>query len=148
MPTRCRTSIPFGDPGAQLGALQEQGRLRPAGTTRVGGRRANRLVSDSTTRWRSFDFERVEYLVDSETYLPLSQRVSARVGSEQTFRLFTRYLIYERLAPDARSRAQLDLDPHPGARCSRFAGDLRGDRGLGFPNPCPPSDREGPSRAP
>jgi hypothetical protein len=126
----------FGDPGAQLRAFQEQGRLRLAGTTRVGGRRAYRLVSDSTTRWRGFAFERVEYLVDSETYFPLSQRVSARVDAEPTYRLFTRYLVYERLPLDARSRAQLDLDPHPGARCSPFAGELRGDRGVGFPNPC------------
>jgi hypothetical protein len=131
---------PFGDPGAQLRALQAQGRLRLAGTTHLGGKRAYRLVSDSTTRWRSFAFERVEYLVDSETYLPLSQRVAARVESERTYRLFTRYLVYERLPLDARSRAQLALDPHPGAECSRFAGDLTGDRDLGFPNPCPPSD--------
>jgi hypothetical protein len=48
---------PFGDPGAQLRALQEQGRLRLGGTTRVGGRRAYRLASDSTTRWRSFAFD-------------------------------------------------------------------------------------------
>jgi hypothetical protein len=138
---------PFGDPGAQLRALQEQGRLRLAGTTRVGGRHAYRLVSDSTTRWRSFTFERVEYLVDSETYLPLSQRVSARVDPERTYRLFTRYLVYERLPLDARSRAQLDLDPHPGAKCAPRAGNLK-DRALGFPNPCASSDREGPSGAP
>jgi hypothetical protein len=131
---------PFGDPGAQLRALQEQGRLRLAGTTRVGGRRAHRLVSDSTTHWRGFAFERVEYLVDSETYLPLSQRVSARVDSEQTHNLFTRFLTYERLPLNAHSRGQLALDPHPGAECSPSAGDLDGDRELGFPNPCPPSD--------
>jgi hypothetical protein len=131
---------PFGDPGAQLRALQEQGRLRLAGTTRVGGRRAYRLVSDSTTRWRSFAFERVEYLVDSETYLPLSQRVSARVDSERTYKLFTRFLDYERLPLSEKNRAFLDLDPHPGAKCSRHAGELRGERGVGFSNPCPPPD--------
>jgi hypothetical protein len=130
---------PFGDPGAQLRALQEQGRLRLAGTTQVEGRRAHRLVSDATTRWRSFAFERVEYLVDYDTYLPLSLRVTARVDSEQTHSLLTRYLIYERLPLNARSRALLALDPHPGAECSPFAGDEE-QRDLGFANPCPPSD--------
>jgi hypothetical protein len=131
---------PFGDPAAQLRALQEQGRLRLAGTTQVGGRRAYRLVSDSTTRWRSFAFERVEYLVDSETYLPLSQRVSARVDSERTYRLVTRFLVYERLPLNERNRALLDLDPHPGAKCSDYAHELTGERGVGFPNPCPPPE--------
>jgi hypothetical protein len=131
---------PFGDPAAQLRALEEEGRLRLAGTTRVGGGRAYRLVSDSTTRWRGFAFERVEYLVDSETYLPLSQRVSVRVDSERTYKLFTRFLVYERLPLNEKNRALLDLDPHPGAKCSQFAGELRGEKGVGFPNPCPPPD--------
>jgi hypothetical protein len=133
---------PFADPGARLRQLERQGRLRLAETTRFAGRRAYRLVMDSPARWRGFTFERVDYLVDSETYFPLAQRVSARVDSGRTYRYVARYLAYERLPLDARSRAQLDLDSHPGATCAPGAGKLRGDRGLGFPNPCPPRKQE------
>jgi hypothetical protein len=132
---------PFADPGARLRQLEQQGALHLAGTTRFAGGRAYRLVSDSTTRWRGFAFERVEYLVDADTYLPLARRISARVDSGPTYRLFTRYLVYERLPVDARSRGQLDLDPHPGAKCAAGAGEPRDERALGFPNPCPPPDR-------
>jgi hypothetical protein len=128
---------PFADPSAGLRQLERQGALRPAGTTRFAGRRAFRLEAPSTTRWRGFAFERVEYLVDAETYLPLALQVAARVDSGETFRMFTRYLVYERLPLDERSLRQLDLDPHPGAKCAAGAGELRGDRALGFPNPCP-----------
>jgi hypothetical protein len=48
--------------------------------------------------------------------------------------------VYERLPLNERNRAFLDLDPHPGAKCSQFAGELRGDKGVGFGNPCPPPD--------
>jgi hypothetical protein len=126
---------PFSDPAARLGELQRRGQLRVAGATRFEGRRAYRLVADSPTRWHSFTFEGIEYLVDAETYLPLTQRVSVRVDSERTYRLFTRYLVYERLPLDARSRAELALDPHPGAKCEPGAGKLK-DRALGFRNPC------------
>jgi hypothetical protein len=139
---------PFADPGARLRELERQGRLRLADTTTFAGRRAFRLVSDSSTRWRGFAFERVEYLVDADTYLPLAERVLARVDSGRTYRLFTRYLVYERLPLDRRSRGQLDLDPHPGARCAPGAGELRGERALGFPNPCPPPDRRSADGAP
>jgi hypothetical protein len=129
---------PFADPGAGLREFERQGALRPAGTTRFAGSRAFRLVAPSTTRWRGFAFERVEFLVDADTYLPLAQRVSARIDSDRTYKVFTRYLVYERLPLDERSLRQLDLDPHPGAKCAAGAGELRGDRALGFPNPCPP----------
>jgi hypothetical protein len=139
---------PFSDPGARLKELQRRGQLRVAETTRFDGRRAYRLVADAPSRWHSFTFEGIEYLVDAETYLPLTQSVSARVHQqvyggadfERTYRLSTRYLIYERLPVNARSRAQLDLDPHPGATCAPGAAKLRG-LGPGFVNPCPPEDR-------
>jgi hypothetical protein len=131
---------PFGDPGAQLRALQKQGRLRAAGTTEVDGRPAYRLVSGPVTRpdGRAQE-ERVEFLVDADTYLPLAQRYSIGTDSEREMGFSTRYLIYERLPLNARSRALLALDPHPGAECSPFAGD-EGEGDLGFPNPCSPSD--------
>jgi hypothetical protein len=129
---------PFADPGARLRQLEQRGRLRLADTTTFAGRRAFRLVSGSATRWRGFTFERVEYLVDADTYLPLAHRVSARVDTGGTYRLSTRYLVYERLPLNRRSRRQLDLDPHPGASCAAGAGELRGERAPGFPNPCPP----------
>jgi hypothetical protein len=139
---------PFADPVAQLRTLQEQGRLGLAGTTRIAGRPAYRLVAGSTSRWRGFTFERVEYLVDSETYLPLARRVSARIDSERTYGLFTRYLVYESLPLDARNPTQLDLDPHTGATCAPGAGELRGNRGVGFRNPCAPAGEKAPQRAP
>jgi hypothetical protein len=111
------TIDPYGDPGTRLRDLREPGRLRLAGTTRVGDRAAYRLVSGpvlGVTKGSELA-ERVEFLVDSETYLPLAERYSGRVGSELKFEAFTRFLVYERLPLDARSRAQLDLDPHPGA---------------------------------
>jgi hypothetical protein len=132
---------PFSDPGAQLRELERRGRLRVAETASFAGRRAYRLVSDSATRWRGFTFEQVEYVVDADTYLPLARRVAARVGPDRTYGLFTRYLVYERLPLDARGRAQLDLDSHRGMTCAPGAGELRGERGPGFANPCPPPGR-------
>jgi hypothetical protein len=42
---------------------------------------------------------------------------------------------HERLSLDDSSRADLDLDPHPGAECSAEA-DQAPASDLGFPNPC------------
>jgi hypothetical protein len=50
--------------------------------------------------------------------------------------MFTRYVVYARLPLNARSRAKLDLDPHPGARCAPGADKIMGRGTLGFPNPC------------
>jgi hypothetical protein len=136
---------PFSEPGAQLRTLEEQGRLRVAGTTRVGDERAYRLVSGpvSHPQLRNGE-ERVEFLVDADTYLPLALRYSSvHRSSDPEFPIsridiFIRYLVYERLPLNEKNRAFLDLDPHPGAKCSDFAHELRGDKGVGFPNPCPP----------
>lgn len=135
---------PYADPGISLRALEQQGRLRLTGTTKVGDRRAYRLASEPSGS--PPERERVEFLVDAKTYLPLAETRWWRVASGRTHRFATRYLVYERLQLDARSRAQLDLDPHPGATCATGAGKLRTDRPLGFPNPCPPSGRAGPTR--
>jgi hypothetical protein len=135
-----------GDHGAQLRELQSQGRLRVAGTTRVGNKPAYRLVSGPVRDPELGGEERVEFLVDTDTYLPLALRFSARYRSSDpehpTTRIVivSRYLVYERLPLNASNRALLHLDPHPGAKCSRYAGELRGERGVGFPNPCPPPD--------
>jgi hypothetical protein len=67
------------DPGAQFLALQEHGRLRPAGTTTVGGSRAHRPVSDGITV--DEDEVEIEFTIDAVTYLPLSQRVSMEIGA-------------------------------------------------------------------
>jgi hypothetical protein len=127
---------PFGDPGTALRTLEQQGRLRLAGTTRVGNRTAYRLVSGVVPGTATGEKDSVEFLVDSQTYLPLVQR--HRVGgSERGITFVTRYLVYERTPLNARSRRQLDLDPHPGAKCSENAGKLKGRRAeIGFPNPC------------
>jgi hypothetical protein len=124
----------FADPGAQLRALQEQGRLRVAGTTSLDGNRAYRLVSDKSTVLG--EEVEVEYTVDAESYLPLSRRVSAERGGEPTQEVVTRYRSYERLALDDATGRLLALDPHPDAKCSEFAHELTEERDLGFPNPC------------
>jgi hypothetical protein len=128
---------PFGDAGAQLRALEEEGRLHPAGTTRVGGRRAYRLASGPVKRpGAPRTEERLVFLVDSETYLPLARHNSIDAGAGRTMRISTRYLVYERLPLTDRTRGLLALDPHPDAKCSRFADRLRGEGELGYPNPC------------
>jgi hypothetical protein len=139
------TIDPYGDPGASLRALKAQGLLRLAGTATVGGTSAYRLESRPIRR-SDHDEERWVYLVDRETYLPLAQRYTINQRPGETLRFVSRYLSYERLPLNARTRTQLDLDRHPGAKCAIGAGELRGRRGLGFPNPCPPSGREGPAR--
>jgi hypothetical protein len=133
----------FGDHGAQLRRLQAQGRLRVAGTTRVGQRRAYRLVS-GPVRTPDYDRgeERVEFIIDADTYLPLAQRFSLRGRSTEPghpkFRIQvnSRFLVYERLPLNPRNRKLLHLGPHPGAKCSEFAHELSGRRGVGVPNPC------------
>jgi hypothetical protein len=139
------TVDPFNEPGAQLRRLQEEERLRVAGTARVGGKRAYRLVSGPVAHPRLRDGEeRVEFLVDADTYLPLALRYSSRSRSTDPedpisrIDVVSRYLVYERLPLNERNRALLDLDSHPGAKCSQAAHELRGRQGVGFPNPCPP----------
>ena len=128
---------PFGDPGATLMALEREGRLRVDGTAQVGDRIAYRLVSGVVPGPTKGEHQSVVFLVDSETYLPLAQRYSVRSGSAKPSTYRFRYLVYERLPLDPRTRAQLDLDPHPGAKCSPGATDLKGRRAaIGFPNPC------------
>jgi len=127
----------FSDPGGQLRALQEDGRLRVAGTTTVDGRRAYRLVSDPVTLRGSED--QTEFTVDAETYLPLSQRSWSDLDGERTWELVTRYRVYERLPLDDETSRLLALDPHPDATCSEFAHELTEERDLGFPNPCRPA---------
>jgi hypothetical protein len=127
------------DPGAQLRALEEQGRLRVDGTTSVDGRRAYRLVSDTIiVDGNEID---IEFTVDAETYLPLSQRAVTDVEDGPTLDIRTRYRVYERLPLDDTTDRLLALDPHPGAKCSEFAHELTEERDLGFPNPCAAGDR-------
>ena len=125
---------PFEDPGARLRTLRKQGRLRSAGTTTVDGKRAYRLVSGTFSVDK--DQVEIEIAVDTETYLPLSQRVSVETSAGQKLEASTRYRTYERLATNDESRGRLALDPHPGAKCSPSAHELTEQRDLGFPNPC------------
>jgi hypothetical protein len=126
----------FSDPGTQLKTLEQQGRLRLAGTTRVGDREAYRLVSGDVPGKVEGAYARVEFLVDSETYLPLAQHQAIRHPSGHGWDAFTRYLVYERLPLNSNTREQLDLDPHPGAKCSPMFDDMRKPHPVGFPNPC------------
>ena len=113
-----------------------QGRLRVAGETEVDGRRAYRLTSGFVAGFARGSEERVEFVVDAETYLPLSSRFSQHFRNGDSFELRTRYLVYQRLPLDKRSLAQLDLDPHPGAKCGPDSDKVMGRGSFGFPNPC------------
>lgn len=128
---------PSGDLGEGLRALEAQGRLRVAGTTEVDGRRAYRLTSGTVEGPVGDTKERLEFVVDAETYLPLVLRYT-QVGVETGNRsvLTSRYIVYERLPLNDRTRRLLDLDPHPGAKCGPEADEIMGRGSLGFPNPC------------
>jgi hypothetical protein len=124
---------PLGDPGAQLRALEEQGRLRLAGTTEVDGRRAYRLESGPVTLPGERETEhRTVFLVDAETYLPLVKRHTLDTSAGKAT-LLSHYTVYERLPLNEETSELLALDPHPGAKCSRAGASAEE---LGFPNPC------------
>jgi len=127
---------PYGDPGAGLRALETQGRLRVAGTVSFHGRPAYRLASGDVKGIVPGRTESIEYVVDAETYLPLASRFTDVGESGDEIEISIRYLVYERLPLNARTREQLDLDPHPGAKCDPQAGEIMGRGSLGFPNPC------------
>jgi hypothetical protein len=124
---------PGADPAATLRALERQGLLEVAGETQVGDRPAYRLVSDAVNRYGDDPRgeERYEYVVDGETYLPLSLRWTMGSGSEQ-LAYVDEFEVYERLPVDARSEARLAMAPHPRASCAPGAAELE----LHFPNPC------------
>ena len=127
---------PFGDAGAQLRAFEAQGRLRVAGSVELGGRRAYRLVSGAVEGPAPGTKARGQFVVDAQTYLPLAIHYTQTTRNGDRLDLFIRYFAYERLPLHARSRARLDLDPHPGARCALGAGETMGNGTLGFRNPC------------
>jgi hypothetical protein len=109
--------------------------IRLAGATEVDGRRAYRLTSGFVEAFGRGE-ERIDFVVDAETYLPLSQRVVTDVDDGPTVDIRTRYRVYERLPLDDTTDRLLALDPHPDAKCSQFAHELTEERDLGFPNPC------------
>lgn len=125
---------PF-DPSRGLRELQAEGRLRVSGRVAVDGRPAYRLISGPLPGANG-SVERVEFLVDAETYLPREQSYSVRSENGATMKAVWRYLTYERLPLNDETRKLLDLDPHPGAKCSPYAGKMTGKRDPGFPNPC------------
>jgi len=127
---------PYTDPGARLRDLEAEGRLRATGTETVARTDAYRLdsgwVRGITRRTRA----RVVFLVDPETYLPLASRFTNRLMGGEEFTVATRYLVYERLPLNGRTRGLLDLDPHPGATCAPGADKALPRGPLGFANPC------------
>ena len=115
---------PFSEPGAQLRAEVDEGRLRVAGRTTVRGRSAYRLVSERRSG-PGFGDERVTYFVDARTYLPLELRVRIIFkhsrfepggGGRELARLRIEYLRYETLPVTDENKALLEMGEHPGAR--------------------------------
>lgn len=126
---------PFAGPGLQLRQLRREGRLQVSGTTELDGKSAIRLVSDwapgiGDTRQRS------EYLVDAKSYLPLRLRQRIELKNGKRGEIVYRYLTYERLPLNSKTRGLLALGDHPGAKC---VGDFRRitrQRDAGFPHRC------------
>jgi hypothetical protein len=85
-----------------------------AGTTHVDGKKAYRLVSGPVPGRPKGSVDRLEYVVDAETYYPVSLRWRHRF-ERHLIVVTTRYLVYERLPLDEHGRELLRLDPHPGA---------------------------------
>ena len=125
---------PF-DPGTSLRELEAHGRLKHTGSARVGDRPGYRLVSGLEPGGNGA-LERSEFVVDAETYLPLSARYMRREKDGSTMRVYERFTTYERLPLNDKTEGYLDLDPHPGAKCAIGPRDLRGKRDVGFPLPC------------
>lgn len=125
----------FAGPATQLRALERDGRLKLDGTTSVDGRRAYRLVSKEI-EVRGDYTSTIEFTVDAETYMPLTQHITNKVEGGRTLEAMIRYRTYEQLPLDAEADRLLALDPHPNAKCSKFAHELTGEKDLGFPNPC------------
>jgi hypothetical protein len=125
---------PFTDPGARLQALENQGKLRAAGTTTVDGKRAHRLGSGKFPV--DNDQAEVEITVDAKTYLPLTQRLTLTMAAGPKVVAVTRYGVYEWVGLNDRTERQLARDRHPEAKCSAGAHELTEKRDLGFPNPC------------
>lgn len=106
---------PESDPAESLRRLQSEGRLRVDGTaTEVDGKDAYRLVSGPLPGPEGRGQNSYEYLVDAETYYPLSLQFVSRVD-DASFTLNTRYLTYERLPLNEQTREQLELDARPGS---------------------------------
>jgi hypothetical protein len=126
---------PGEDAGPQLRALHEQDRLRVVETVEVRGRSAHRLSSDTFRGPEKGHTERVEFLVDAETYLPIQQRnFSTQQGIAGLPRnefsdvpvsgIFTRdFLVYERLPVTRENLAALEPEPRPGAEVDRHGCD-------------------------
>jgi hypothetical protein len=125
---------PF-DPSTSLRELEAEGRLRVSGRVEVDGKPAYRLVS-GPVQGHDGSVERVEFLVDAETYLPRLQRYSTRYKNGETMNATWRFITYERLPLNQQTRPLLALDPHPGAKCSPFADEVTRRGPLGYPNPC------------
>jgi hypothetical protein len=110
---------PFLEPGAQLRALVDDGSLRVAGRTRLRGRSAYVLVSGRLSNPSpGIESERVTYLVDSRTFLPLALRmrvVADLVHGRELMTTRVDYLRYERLPVTDANKALLRMSPHPGA---------------------------------
>jgi len=105
---------PESDPAESLRRLQSDGRLRVNGTTEVDGKDAYRLVSGPLPGPEGRGQNRYEYLVDAETYYPLSLQFVSGVD-DASFTLNTRYLTYERLSQNEQTRELLELDARPGS---------------------------------
>jgi hypothetical protein len=116
---------PSSDPGAQLRAHVDSGRLQVAGRTTVRGRPAYRLVSEPRDARGGVRDETVTYLVDARTYLPLEVRMRAIFltskfvpggPGRELARARIEYLRYEALGVTGENKDLLEMGDHPGVR--------------------------------
>jgi hypothetical protein len=110
---------PSWDPGAQLRAHVDNGRLRLTGRTTVRGRTAYRLVAKADPGAPAAeDFGTVTYFVDARTYLPLEIRQTVVFdhsdvpdGGRERASFRIEYLRYDALPVNERTKTLLE----PGA---------------------------------
>jgi hypothetical protein len=110
---------PSSDPGAQVRAHVEQGRLQVAGKTTVRGRTAYRLTSrPRSVPKQGIEREMVTYLVDARTFLPFEvrQRTVSTIDGRQLMKARIEYLRYDPLPITEENRQLLEMAPHPGAQ--------------------------------
>ena len=116
---------PFSDPGAQLRAHVDSGRLQVAGRITVRGRPAYRLVSEPRDARGGVRDETVTYLVDARTYLPLEIRMRAIFltskmvpggPGRELARARIEYLRYKALPVTDKNKDLLEMGDHPGVR--------------------------------
>lgn len=111
-------AYPLGtDPVATLRSMLAQGKLRDAGTTKIGDRDVRRFLGSRTRRFGDVVARgSVEYFVDPQTFAPVRARFQPPLPQPVNERLFVvlDFQTFERLPLTAESAELLEIHPDPG----------------------------------